>query len=181
MADDYILLYFWGTTAIWPISCFRPHPPGICHREKARLPPSTLSSMRPFKDDSLTAKRKRGGIIEEGMTPPTTTIRVSQHCRGGKSTKKPVLQLDGIATRAGHLIACDDDENSSPFMALEDAMLARPPTLLRVESNCSLGSVGVEISSLHPCVSEMLPLPTGGERPCETPPAGPAAYEAHKQ
>ena len=116
---------------------------------------------------------------------PVTTLRMSSCCQRVKKDTKPTLLLDGVNSwRTGLIDALvsgsdTDIKSSVPYTTLHETSL--PPTIRLLKNSvscCSLGSLG----SVGFLASEAyLPLPTLEERPCETPPSGPGAFEAYEK
>lgn len=131
-------------------------------------------------EESVVAKQQR--CSTESMLPPVTTIRVSSRCQARKLDKQPTLQLDEPPERRARQRLAPPCLVPVPYAPLNEETLAlsHPVSLKHSASMWSLGSVEVEVSSICHTNDTQLSSPPPGERPCETPPAGPRAFEAHK-
>jgi len=142
-------------------------------------PPSPRTSgAAASADDQKPCGGVKRRLSEAEIKPPTTNQRFSVMCpprSNLRSKGKPSLQLDGEpGRRARHLIVSDD------FTALED--VTSRYLLQRCESSCSIGSVMVEIDAAG-SVPNAIEIFDGSsdprvDRPCETPPCAPEAFEA---
>eukprot|EP00966_Prymnesium_polylepis_P149897 3462692-Prymnesium_polylepis.1 len=143
---------------------------------KSRQQPCPAASDAPILPTDVPMKRARRSPAATAF-PPATRQRCSALCPSS-SKLKPTLQLDGEpGRRVLQLIV--SSRNTDDFATLEEAASHHVP-LVRSDSLCSLGSVGIR-SGLVPMEIADLPSPAAsGSRPCETPPCAPEAFERYE-